>query len=161
MTTVGFSFNKLNAEKKNISEQNIRVENNVGITNIEEGASIDNKKSIVRFEFDFKCRYEPGLATIELGGELLEMYDKELSIKILDSWKTDKKIHQDIMAHILNSILSKANIEAILISKELGLPSPIAMPKVEVKDRPPEAKTETKLEAKKEEQKKEDKPKKK
>ena len=170
MTTVGFKFTKMSAEKKNVSEQNIRIENNVGITNVEESSVLDPKKSLLRFEFAFTCKYDPGLGNIELYGEIVEMFDKELSVKVLDSWKNEKKLHPDIMAKILNNVLSRANIEAIIISKELGLPSPIAMPKVEVKPKSElheqgkinrnEVKTEAK-EDNKAEAKKEEKPKKK
>ena len=143
MTTVGFKFNKMSAEKKNVSEQNIRIENNVGIINVEESSVLDPKKSLLRFDFVFTCKYEPGLGNIELSGELVEMFEKDLSTKVLESWKNEKRLHQEIMAKILNSVLTRANIEAIIISRELGLPSPIAMPKVEIK--PKEFKAQGKI----------------
>ncbi len=148
MTTVGFKFTKMSGERKNASEQNIRIENNVGVTNIEETNVLDPKKSLLKFEFAFTCKYDPGLGTIDLSGELVEMFDKDLANKVMDGWKTDKKIHQDVMARILNIILARANVEAILMARELGLPSPIAMPKVEVKPKENAVKTETKLPSK-------------
>jgi hypothetical protein len=151
MTAVGFKFTKIVAEKKNVSENNLRIENNVGVTNVEEISVLDPKKSLLKFTFGFSCKYEPGLGTIELFGELVEMFDKDLSNRILNDWNNEKRLHQEIMARVLNNILGKANVEAIIISKELGLPSPIAMPKVEVK---PKVKAEEpKAEAKKEEKK--------
>ena len=160
MTTVGFSFTKISAERKNVSEPNIRIENNVGITNVEEANVIDPKKSLVRFEFLFKCKYEPNLGNVDLTGELIEIYDKDLASSIVDGWKNDKKISPEIMHNIMNNILNRANIEAIVISREVGLPSPISLPKVEVK--PKEAKpSEIRKEEAKQEVKKEDKSKKK
>jgi len=132
MTTVGFSFNKILASKNNVSEANIRVENNVGILNVEE-SPVDAKKSIIKYEFNFTCKYEPGMGVVELNGELVEMYEKEFSAKVIEGWKKDKKLHPEIMQRVLNSILGRANIEAIVISRELGLPSPIQLPKVELK----------------------------
>jgi len=133
MTTVGFGFTKISAERKIVSEQNIRIENNIGIVGISESEVLDPKKSLIKFEFTFICKYEPGLGVIELKGELVEMYDKDLSAKILEHWAKDKKVHPDIMTNILNNVLARANMEAIFMSRELGLPSPIQMPKVEVK----------------------------
>jgi len=135
MTTVGFSFNKILASKNNVSEANIRVENNVGILNVNETA-VDAKKSIIKYEFNFTCKYEPGLGLVELTGELVEMYEKEFSAKVMEGWNKDKKLHPEVMQRVLNSILGRANIEAIVISRELGLPSPIQLPKVELKPAP-------------------------
>jgi len=148
MTTVGFRFTKMSAERKNVSEQNIRIENNVGIIKVEEADVADPKKSLIRFDFNFSCKYEPELGSIELEGELVEMYDKQLSSSITAGWQKDKKVHPEIMTRILNNILAKANIEAIILSREVGLPSPIAMPKVEVKLRENGATSEAKAEIK-------------
>ena len=153
MTTVGFNFTKIFAERKMASDQNIKIENNVGIVSVVESDVLDPKKSLVKFDFTFTCKYEPGLGSIELYGELIEMFDKELSSKVIDAWNKDKKVHPDIMTRILNTVLMRANIEAIIMSKELALPSPVAMPKVEVKEQKSETKFE-KLEPKKPEQKK-------
>jgi hypothetical protein len=135
MTMVGFNFTGIHAERKSVAERNIRIENNVGITNVSEATVGDPKKSLLRFEFNFKCKYEPELGVIELRGELIEIYDKDYAQQIIDTWKNEKKVLSDVMPIILNTVLNKANIEAIVISKELGLPSPIALPKVELKHR--------------------------
>jgi hypothetical protein len=153
MTTVGFNFTKILVEKKNVSEQNIKIENNVGITNVQEVNVFENKKSLIRFQFGFTCRYEPGLGSIELQGELIEFYDKEVAAKLVEGWKANKKITPEIMPVVLNNILNRSNIEAILLSREVGLPSPIALPKVELKMKPDakseESKTEKKEDSKK------------
>ena len=54
--------------------------------------------------------------------------------EIIDAWKNKKKIEADVMTPILNNILSKCNIQAILISKEIGLPPPVQLPKVQIKN---------------------------
>jgi hypothetical protein len=161
MTTVGFVFTKIAAEKKTVSDQNIRIENNVGITSVELANIIDPKRSIVKFEFAFYCKYEPSVGIIELKGELVEMFDKELATKIVDSWKKDKKLHPEIMSRVLNTIMSRSNVEAILMSKELQLPPPVQLPKVEVKPRSAEAKSDVKAAAGKQETKAKEEPKKK
>jgi len=156
MTTVGFNFTKIYAEKKRASEQNIRIENNVGIIGIKESNVVDPKKSLLRFEFNFVCKYEPGLGLIELKGELVELYDKELAGKILLNWNAEKKVSKEIMAGILNNILHKSNVQAIILSRDLGLPTPIAMPKLEVKQKDAfeKEKSQEKPDAKKPEDKK-------
>ena len=41
-----------------------------------------------------------------------------------------KKIPKDIVQEIMSNVLSKCNIEALLMSREIGLPPPIPLPKV-------------------------------
>lgn len=141
MATVGFNFTKISAEKHSIQEPNVKVDNNVGITDIIEASMPDNKKTIVKFQFQFLCKYDPGLGFIELKGELIEIYEKDIGVKIVEGWKADKRVPPEIMQVVLNTILTKANIEAIVISRELNLPSPVALPKVDVKPRHEEVKS--------------------
>jgi hypothetical protein len=162
MTTVGLNFTKITAERTSSAEHNIKVENNVGVTNVAESSIVDPKKSLVKFQFTFVCKYEPNIGTIEIVGELIEILDKEFATKVIESWTKNKSLHKDVTARVLNTILGKANIEAIVISRDLGLPSPIALPKVEIRDKAEpapskdfvritansEAKPDTKLDAK-------------
>ena len=45
-------------------------------------------------------------------------------------WKKDKKIPKEIVEEMMSHILSKCNIEALLMSREINLPPPIPLPKV-------------------------------
>jgi hypothetical protein len=63
------------------------------------------------------------------------MYDKEFGVKVMDHWNSNKKLHRDVVERIMNTVLSRSHVEAIVISRELNLPTPIGMPKVEVKDK--------------------------
>lgn len=147
MTLVGLNFTKISAERMGSSE-NVRVESNVAITNVVEAKMPDPKKTILKFQFTFTSKFEPNLGLIELKGELIEMYDKDLGSKILEGWSKTKSLHKDVAPRILNAILAKSNIEAIIMSKELGLPSPVQMPKVEIKPKAaaPTEKSESKPE---------------
>jgi len=151
MALVGFSFTKVIAEKKIAINQTVNIESNAGVTNVIELPGIDSKKTLVRFDFNFVVKYEPDAGKIELDGEIIEIYDKEFGTKIVDYWAKDKKLHSEVMQEVFNNILSKSNMEAIVISRDLGLPSPIQMPRVDVKPQEKgrtESKSETKPEAK-------------
>lgn len=136
MTMVGLNFTKISAERTGTSE-NVRVESNVAITNVIEAKMPDPKKQILKFQFQFTAKYEPSIGLIDLKGELIEMYDKELGAKIVEGWSKQKSLYKEIAPRVLNAILAKSNVEAILMSRELGLPSPVQMPKVEVKPKNP------------------------
>lgn len=153
MTLVGLNFTKICAERMGGSE-NVRVESNVAITNVIEAKMPDPKKAILKFQFLFTAKFEPNVGLIELKGELIEMYDKDLGAKILEGWAKSKSLHKDVAPRVLNAILAKSNIEAIIMSKELGLPSPVQMPKVEIKQKSASTKVDEKVESKPEKPKK-------
>jgi hypothetical protein len=133
MAMVGFSFTKINAERRVANGQAINIESNAGIVGLTELPVIDPKKTVLKFEFSFIVKYEPNAGKIELGGEVVEIYDKEFGSKILEHWTNEKKLHPEVMTGVFNAVLAKSNIQAITISRDLGLPSPIQMPRVDVK----------------------------
>ncbi len=59
--------------------------------------------------------------------------DKQVK-EILKSWSKDKKISKDIMSNILNNVLVKCNIQALILSQYMNLPPPIPLPKVQTKE---------------------------
>jgi hypothetical protein len=133
MAMVGFSFTKINAERKQVSSQALNIESNANIFNIKEMPVIDPKKLILKFEFVFTVKYNPEAGKIELTGEIVEMYDKDFGAKIIDHWNKSKKLHPEVMQTVFNVILAKANTQAIIVSRDLALPSPVQMPRVDVK----------------------------
>ncbi len=134
MTIVGFNFNKINVEKKNQIKSKVNISNNVSIRNIKKtDLSLGNaKQEGLKFEFVFTSRFDPEIGEIVLEGDVLMIEDKPKVKEILDSWKKNKKIPSETMTRVLNSVLSRCNIEALILSKEVNLPPPIPMPKVNV-----------------------------
>jgi hypothetical protein len=132
MTIVGFNFTKIDVERKNASKGKINISNNVAIKDIDEGSfslGVESQKGL-RFTFEFFSRYEPDYATIHLSGEILYMADEKEVKKILDDWKKESKIENSLMSLILNNILNKCNVQAVILSQTMNLPSPIPLPKV-------------------------------
>lgn len=133
MAMVGFSFTKIAAERKPAGNHPVNIESNAGITSVTEMPVIDAKKTVIKFEFTFTVKYEPNAGNITLSGEVVELYDKEFGSKVLDHWKVHKKIMPEVMQEVFNTVLAKSNTEAIIIGRDLGLPSPVKMPRVDVK----------------------------
>ena len=104
---VGFGFTKIIAEKKTPAQGKVDVNNNISIKSIE--------------TTDFS-----------LVGEIIYVDEPKNTKEILEYWNKEKKIKNEIMASILNAILSKCNIQALIISQEINLPPPIPMPKVSI-----------------------------
>lgn len=132
MPIAGFGFTKMSAERKESKGTNIKVENNVSIKSVEEidlGLAKQSQKSL-KFSFEFKAKFEPDFGEINLAGEVLLVEDDKKAKEILKEWKKEKKVSKDILPVILNAVLHKCNIQAILLSREVNLPSPIPLPKV-------------------------------
>ena len=46
--------------------------------------------------------------------------------------KKEKKLNKDVAEKIINNILTKCNIQSIILSNTVNLPPPVPMPKVNV-----------------------------
>jgi len=135
MTIIGTNFTKITVEKKSAAQGKLNIANNVSINNVEEAeiAIGTSKQKTLKFTFEFTAKYEPNIGGIILDGELLFL-DKPENIKdVVAEWKKSKKVPKDMMAAILNNILTKCNIEALILSREIGLPPPVQLPRVTVK----------------------------
>lgn len=137
MSIIGFNFTKISAERKKAEKTGqVQVSNNVDIKEIRESEikiSSDEQISLT-FEFEFNSKYEPDMGYIKLGGHVMTIENKESGQKILDEWKDSKKVNSSVMKNILNTILAKANVQALIVSRDINLPSPIPLPKVNVKE---------------------------
>lgn len=131
MTVVGFNFTKLLAEKNKPVKGKINISNNVTIKAVSESTlAIDKKKKALKFEFLYTSKYEPGLGNIEIGGETIYLTDEKVAKDALNGWKKDKKVPREILQVLMSHILSKCNVEGVVLSREVNLPPPIPMPKV-------------------------------
>lgn len=137
MVIVGFAFNKIVCERKESKGGNIKINNNISLTDVEEKELTlgKDKQKGIRFLFEFVSKYDPGLGEIKLIGEVMYMEDQKKIKEIMASWKKDKKVPKEVMTPIFNNILSKCNIEALLLSREINLPPPIQMPRIEPKEK--------------------------
>ena len=131
---VGFGFTKLSAERNEAAKGKVDISNNVIIKNVEEVDLVlgKDKENVIKFLFEFTSKYEPNIGSILFEGELLYLDDVKKIKEILGSWKKDKKIAKELVPGLLNSILTKCNIQALILSQEINLPTPIPMPKVKV-----------------------------
>ena len=135
MGVLGVNFNKINLEKTGNVKSKITIRNNVIITDVTKGdINIGNKKqSLLKVGFEFTCIYSPKIAKIKLNGDLLVIEKSERIDELVKKWKKDKKLPKDVMASLLTSVIQKASIEALILSREVGLPAPIQLPKVNIK----------------------------
>ena len=135
MGVVGIQFTKINIEKHRPVKGKITVNNNVTLTDVVKsdlslGAA---KQSAAKFLFEFTANYEPKIANMTMNS-ILTYYDKPDVVKeIVDGWKKNKKVPKPVMSSVLKTILTRCNVQAMLFAREVNLPPPIPLPKVQVK----------------------------
>ncbi|MBU1199713.1 MAG: hypothetical protein KKF46_00720 [Nanoarchaeota archaeon] len=131
MTVIGFSFTKMLIEKKNPVKGKVSINNNVAIKTVEETTlNINADKKALKLDFEFTSIYEPGIGNIQMLGEVVYLADKAKAADIIKQWKKNKKLDKDVMTAVLNNVLAKCNIQALILSKDMNLPPPIPLPKV-------------------------------
>ena len=144
MTIVKINLHRVVAERNlNSKVGQVQINNNVTLKNVEDMSFAADGKKGLKFTFAFYCSYEPDLGKIEVEGQVLFVDEAKKVDEVKKSWDKDKRVPMNIMEQIINAALHKGNIQAIKISEEVSLPSPLPLPKV--RPAPQEAaKTETK-----------------
>ncbi len=132
MAVVGFNFSKILVEKKLTAEGKINISNNVAIKDVESADfSLGKaKQDGLRFTFEFTSKYDPNYAEMLFTGEVLFLESEKAVKDILAEWKKKKTLPADVMAEVLNSVLNRCNIQALILARDVNLPSPIPLPKV-------------------------------
>jgi hypothetical protein len=133
MPIIGFNFTKINVERKEGATGKINIKNNVTIKDVDETdlALGKEKQKALKISFEFTSKYEPKIGTILIEGNLMFMGESKKVKEIMDGWSKDKKIPKDVMSNILNNILTRCNIQALILSQDVNLPPPIPLPKVQ------------------------------
>ncbi len=131
MTIVKINLNKVHAERNmDTKGGQIKINNNVSITNVEDlSFAVEGKKGL-KFTFSFNCKYEPDLGKIDVEGQVLYVGDEKEVTEVKESWDKNKRVPMAVMEQIVNAALHKGNIQAIKISEDVNLPSPLPLPKV-------------------------------
>ena len=132
MTIIGFNFKEIKVSRKDGVKGQVNIKNNVVITDIkEQDLNLgDKSQNALKFIFEFSSKYDPNLGEIVLVGDLLFMESSGKTKQILADWKKSKKVPKDIMSGVLNTVLSKCNIEALILSQKVNLPPPIPLPSI-------------------------------
>lgn len=134
MAIVGFNFTQIKAERgKESAKGKIDIKNNVAITNVEESKLSlgGSAQKTARFTFDFSALYEPKVGSIKFTGEVLYLAETAKIDELVKNWQKNKKVPNEIMPAILNTVLNRCNIQALILSQQVNLPPPIPMPKVQ------------------------------
>jgi len=153
MAIVGINLTKINSERTGDIKGKINVNNNVVIKSVESARiGLALKEKGIQVGFAFKSNYAPNIGKIEIEGKILLLESEENAKNIIESWNKSKRLPPILMQQLFTTILRKCNIKALVLSEDIGLPSPIRLPEVRIAKKAP--KTTEQKQAKKPEVKK-------
>lgn len=140
MRLIGFNFEKMNSERFSDSSESLKYNTKIDLSNIStlKSGFIKLKDEILKVSFNYSVSYEPNYAKIELTGNLLISVEPKLAREILRDWQ-DKKTPEDFRIFLFNVIIRKANIKALQLEDDLGLPPHVPFPSLK-KQEPKEEK---------------------
>ena len=136
MAIIGSSFTKINAEKKAPAKGKINISNNASIKSVEE-YPLPGKTTQkgLKFTFGFVSKYEPNIGEINIQGNVILLLEAKKGVEVIANWKKDKKLPKEVMTPVLNTALTKCNIQALILSRDIGLPPPIPLPKIKTEQK--------------------------
>ncbi len=132
MPIISFGFTKISGERKEQKSGQLNIKNGIVLKDaIKTKFTIGpQSQDVLRVLFEFTSKYDPNRGSITLEGEVLHLDKPEKIEALAKAWQKEKKLPKDDARVFINHILSKCNIEAILLSRELNLPSPIELPRI-------------------------------
>ncbi len=137
MGIIGFSFTKINCERKKEGVKgSIEIKHNISIVNAEKTTLNvgGNKNDVLKIDFSFSVLYGSSLGGIVIEGNVVYADTKEIIDETVKKYKADKKLNSTVNQHVYKFVYSKAIIKALELSDSLNLPAPIpVVPKINKK----------------------------
>lgn len=131
MTVIGFNFSKISAVRNKAPKGKININRSCKPTSVEE-TTIGGGQKALRYTFTFSVEYKPEIGSMEFEGTLVEIVNKEEHQAVLDAWSENEQLPPKSLERVMNNLLDRCHVEAILMSKELGIPPPVKLPSVKV-----------------------------
>ena len=133
MIIVGEKITKVDAKRGKL-KRGLKIETKPEITKIssKEIFAAGEKRNGALIDFNFNISYEKS-GHINLKGSLFVTGEDDELKRLQKEWKKDKKINDNIFPALLNRIFELGLITAIPLSKTLGLPVPLQLPRVNTK----------------------------
>lgn len=129
MGVIGFSFNKIDAEKKAAPGGKIEVKHNVSWKNVEETSVSfgSENKGFVKIEYDFDIVYGEDYGKISFSGEVIYSDTKEIISEIVKEYESSKKLPENVSETILKFVFDKCVLKALNVAEDLKLPHPVPL----------------------------------
>jgi hypothetical protein len=138
MPVIKTQFREISAVRNIIEEGKAKSasrSSNISVIDVKEmQSSKKTDKSTLMFVYEYTVNYplEPSgkLGEIRIIGEVFYVEDVKKAKTIIDDWKKDKQINEDVLTLIINVGLLESTVEAISQAHKVGVPSPIPLPRL-------------------------------
>ena len=139
MPIVGFSFDKISGEKNSPITGKVTVKSDIKIESVEE-AKLTINKPCIKLDFNFTVDYEPKVGNLSLRGHIFYLDTPEKVKTTVKDWKSSKRLPENVSLEILNAILTKCNIESLILSDKVNLPPQLPLTRMVPKTKKEEPK---------------------
>ncbi len=142
MPVIGIAIKTIDAKKhKDITGGQLKVNNNTNLLEVKEQDLPGLDKKGLGIDFLFRTTYrlsdeKTPVAEIIIGGTTFYVDAKQK--KIVDEWKKNKTLGDEVNLQVINAILRKCITKSLNLSEELQLPPPIGLPFASKKKGSPE-----------------------
>lgn len=131
MALLNFNFNKILVEKTGKPTKQINIKSGMNVIDVQPSKVVEgSKQQAFTISFKFETLYEPKMAQIVLEGDLLYLADEKLAKEMNEAWDKKKSLPKEVALTVFNKILHNCNVEALILSREVGLPAPVQLPKI-------------------------------
>lgn len=129
MPIVNFELKSIDAERfteRGAAIKNIRVDHNSSVTRM---TQVDKDNCIIGFRFTANYK---GMGRIEIEGQLV--YQGDNVSNLASYWSKENQMPSNIANEVHSTVISNCIPEAVFIARDLQLPPPIPLPKVNIPD---------------------------
>jgi hypothetical protein len=123
----------MEAKRTAMPSGEIKINSSPKVMSMKEAEVASLGKNALSLEFEFVTEYDPNIGTIKLTGELIYVDDD--SDKVLEQWKRNKTLPEDVSIEVLNQLFRKCILRSSEMAEDLQLPLPMQMPRVVAKDK--------------------------
>lgn len=132
MRIIGFGIKKLLAEKNDVKNPQMTLNQNINIKDVSKDKLEVTNEDLININFVFEVAYSDKFGKVEIEGNVVILPDKD-ELKDFLKFQKEKSIPEQFRAPLFNFILSKCNIKALSLEDELNLPYHVQMPKIGLK----------------------------
>ena len=136
MKLLGFNFTKIQVEKLKERVDGLKIGTRIDVSEINEAKTgiLKTKDEILSIKFKYGLDYEPGMAKLDLEGNLVISLESKEAREVLKQWK-DKKMPESFRMTLFNLILRKASLKALQLEEEMNLPIHLQLPTLKIGDK--------------------------
>jgi hypothetical protein len=128
MSIVAFNFTRIAGERTAARVGKYSIRNETNIVDVKE-VPLGKQKALL-FVFKNNIAYEPGVGKIELSGDIVILAPDADITKNVELFAKTKRVETRYTELVYNTVLARSTVQALIIARDVGLPAPVAMPRV-------------------------------